>query len=127
MSEPVNLMSGVLWGRYDLPSGFDPMAVTRSNGHVTNVYRKCNGHVLPTDVWPETLVLTKLSLRQVERDFCIDNLLVRIHLIIWEYEFPSPDSLISTFLGGQVCTAVGVRPAGRYKFERTCNGRVTEV
>ena len=49
-----------------------------------------------------------------ERDFFIDNLLVRIHLIIvmirwtglaapWEFEFPSPGSLISTFPGEFVC------------------------
>ena len=44
-----------------------------------------------------------------ERDFFIDNLLVRIHYIIvmikwtglapWEFEFPFPGSLTSTFLG----------------------------
>ena len=44
-----------------------------------------------------------------EREFCIDNLLVRIHFIIvmirwtglapWEFEFPFPGSLTSTFLG----------------------------
>ena len=44
-----------------------------------------------------------------EREFFIDNLLVRIHLIIvmirwtglapWEFEFPFPGSLLSTFLG----------------------------
>jgi len=43
-----------------------------------------------------------------EREFCIDNLLVRFHFIIemirwtglapWEFEFPVPDSLTSTFL-----------------------------
>ena len=43
-----------------------------------------------------------------EREFFIDNLLVRIHYIIvmmkwtglapWEYEFPFPGSLTSTFL-----------------------------
>ena len=43
-----------------------------------------------------------------EREFFIDNLLVRIHFIIemiwwtglapWEFEFPFPGSLISTFL-----------------------------
>ena len=43
-----------------------------------------------------------------ERKFFIDNLLVRIHFIIvmirwtglasWEFEFPFPDSLASTFL-----------------------------
>ena len=45
-----------------------------------------------------------------EREFFIDNLLVRIHLIIemiwrtslapWEFEFPFTGSLTSTFLGG---------------------------
>jgi len=44
-----------------------------------------------------------------EREFFIDNRLVRIHFIIvmlrwiglapWEFEFPSPGSLTSTFLG----------------------------
>ena len=43
-----------------------------------------------------------------ERDFLIDNLLVRIHFIVlmimwtglapWEFEFSFPGSLISTFL-----------------------------
>ena len=43
-----------------------------------------------------------------EREFCIDNLLVQIHVIIvmirwtglapWEFEFPFPGSLTSTFL-----------------------------
>ena len=51
-----------------------------------------------------------------ERDFFIDNLLVRIHFIIkmirrtglapWEFEFPFPGSLTSTFLG------VGAGPGG---------------
>ena len=46
---------------------------------------------------------------QREREFFIDNLLVRVHLIIvmirwtglapWEFEFPFPGSLTSTFLG----------------------------
>ena len=46
-----------------------------------------------------------------EREFFIDNLLVRIHFIIemiwwtslapWDFEFPFPGSLISTFLGAQ--------------------------
>jgi len=48
-------------------------------------------------------------LRQVEREFFIDNLLVRIHFIIvmirwtgrapWEFEFPFPGSLTSTGRG----------------------------
>jgi len=48
----------------------------------------------------------RLSLR--EREFFIDNLLVRVHLIIvmvrwtglapWEFDFPFPGSLTSTFL-----------------------------
>jgi len=45
---------------------------------------------------------------QREREFFIDNLLVRIHFILlmirwtglapWEFEFPFPGSLTSTFL-----------------------------
>ena len=45
---------------------------------------------------------------RVEREFVIDNLLVRIHFIIvmirwtglapWEFEFPFPGSLTSSFL-----------------------------
>ena len=47
--------------------------------------------------------------RREAREFFIDNLLVRIHFIIvvnrwtglapWEFEFPFPGSLTSTFLG----------------------------
>jgi len=50
-----------------------------------------------------------LSREGTEREFFIDNLLVRIHLIIemiwwtglatWEFEFPFPGSLTSTFQG----------------------------
>ena len=46
--------------------------------------------------------------RSPERELSFDNRLVRIHLIVvmiwwtglapWEFEFPSPGSLISTFL-----------------------------
>ena len=49
-----------------------------------------------------------LSIWEMEREFFIDNLLVRIHYIIvmirwtglapWEFEFPFPGSLTSTFL-----------------------------
>jgi len=52
----------------------------------------------------------RLNLRKTERKFFIDNLLVRIHFIIvmirwtglapWEFEFPFPGSLTSTFLVG---------------------------
>ena len=48
--------------------------------------------------------------RPVEREFFIDNLLVRIHFIVlmirwtglapWEFEFPFPGSLTTTFLAG---------------------------
>jgi len=48
------------------------------------------------------------SVQRLEREFFIDNLLVRIHFIIvvirwtglvpWEFEFPLPGSLTSTFL-----------------------------
>ena len=50
----------------------------------------------------------QLSFRPAERERVIDNLLVRVHFIIvmirwtglarWEFEFPFPDSLTSTFL-----------------------------
>ena len=56
-----------------------------------------------------------------ERDFFIDNLLVRIHSIIemikwtglapWEFEFPFPGSLTSTFLG-QVWLSLALPHAG---------------
>ena len=48
------------------------------------------------------------TLRSAESEFFIDNLLVRVHFIIvmirwtglapWEFEFPFPGSLTSTFL-----------------------------
>ena len=51
-----------------------------------------------------------------EREFFIDNLLVRIHFIIvmirwiglapWEFELPFPGSLTSTFLDGRRTTEV---------------------
>ena len=47
-------------------------------------------------------------LKRTEREFFIDNLLVRVHMIIvmitwtglapWEFEFPLPGSLTSAFL-----------------------------
>ena len=47
-----------------------------------------------------------LLTRQREREFFMDNLLVRVHrcfwctgLAPWEFESPFPGSLISTFLG----------------------------
>ena len=59
----------------------------------------------------------------VERKFFIDNLLVRIHVIIvmigwtglalWEFEFPFPGSLTSTFLRGSYTMrprVVGIMP-----------------
>ena len=55
---------------------------------------------------------------QSEREFFIDNLLVRIYFIIemiwwiglapWEFEFPFPGSLISTFLVDEI--GEGERP-----------------
>ena len=52
----------------------------------------------------------KFSARPLtQREFCIDNLPIRIHFIIgmiwwtglapWDFEFPFPGSLIPTFLG----------------------------
>ena len=61
-----------------------------------------------------TCVLRRAYLpeREREREFFIDNLLVRIHFIImmirwtglapWEFEFPFPGSLTSAFLGGPI-------------------------
>ena len=56
-------------------------------------------------------ILHEKSLRGVEREFFLDNLLVRIHLIIlvirwtglapWQFEFPFSGSLTSTFLDPQ--------------------------
>ena len=53
----------------------------------------------------------RLEPQQPEREFVIDNLLVRIHFIIemirrtglapWEFEFPFPGSLTSIFLGNR--------------------------
>jgi len=50
-------------------------------------------------------------LRVVESELFIDNLLVRVHfinvvirwtgLVPWEFEYPFPGSLISTFLNGR--------------------------
>jgi len=50
----------------------------------------------------------RIAYRPLEREFFIDNLLVRIHFIIvmiwwtglapWKFEFPFPGSLTSTFL-----------------------------
>ena len=61
----------------------------------------------------------------LERDFFIDNLLVRIHFIIvmirwtglapWELEFPFPGSLTSTFLAGGLLHG-GRRLHGGYPF-----------
>jgi len=56
--------------------------------------------------------LRRQRVEPAEREFFIDNLLVPIHLIIemiwwtglapWEFEFPFPGSLISTFLGASL-------------------------
>ena len=60
-----------------------------------------------------------------EREFFIDNLLIRIHLIIvmirwtglapWEFEFPFPGSLTSAFL--VVCRSCPIRATPWYKPE----------
>ena len=54
----------------------------------------------------------RIALTAPEREFFIDNQLVRIHFIIvmirvtglapWEFEFPFPGSLTSTFLGNRI-------------------------
>jgi len=61
--------------------------------------------------------------REREREFFIDNLLVRIHFIIvmirwtglapWEFEFPFPGSLTSTFLGRRAAKSRGRQWAHR--------------
>jgi len=62
-----------------------------------------------------------------ERELFIDNLLVRIHFIIvmirwtglapWEFEFPFPGSLISTFLESFTCAlSVVMRPMANPPF-----------
>ena len=58
---------------------------------------------------------TSSSIRTSEREFFIDNLLIRIHFIIvmirwtglapWDFGFPFPGSLTSTFLATQVPSA----------------------
>jgi len=58
--------------------------------------------------YPDSMCALQEGFRvQGLRDFFIDNLLVRVHFIIvmvswtglapWEFEFPFPGSLISTF------------------------------
>jgi len=58
--------------------------------------------------WRSSTGVLRTSVER-EREFFIDNLLVRIHFIIvmirwtglapWEFEFPFPGSFTSTFLG----------------------------
>jgi len=65
---------------------------------------------------PVMQVLPPCLERLRARKFCIDNLLVRIHFIIvmirwtglapWEFEFPFPGSLISTFAGAPAVTSL---------------------
>jgi len=67
-------------------------------------------------------LVTKVVRQSREREFFIDNLLVRNHFIIlmirrtdlapWEFEFPFPGSLTSTFLGVSP-------PFGRVKLPRS--------
>jgi len=71
-----------------------------------------------------------------EREFFIDNLLVRIHFIIvmirWtglalgEFEFPFPGSLTSTFLDTHTRPALG-SSAPRTRPGRTGTSRVSEA
>ena len=71
--------------------------------------------------------LTSRGLAGREREFFIDNLLVRIHFIIvmirwtglvpWEFEFPFPGSLTSTFFGCK-------QPSGpSASFHSVCTGK----
>ena len=73
----------------------------------------CNRHSTPGKTMGRSrsgrVQSASIDLRAREKDFFIDNLLVRIHLIIamirwtglapWAFKFPFPGSLISTFLG----------------------------
>jgi len=64
------------------------------------------------EVLLEEARLLLLKLLVEEREFFIDNLLVRIHFIIemiwwtslarWEFDFPFPGSLTSTFQNGSI-------------------------
>ena len=97
------------------------------------------------DTCPQLLAMNALSLPQQggrvpqsasgpesEREFFIDNLLVRIHVIIvmtrwtglapWEFEFPFPGSLTSTFLAGGGGTPKRIR-AGKRDASRHFLGR----
>ena len=61
------------------------------------------------DLVDEHQVVRRDPRHHLGREFFIDNLLVRIHLIVemirwtglapWEFEFPFPGSLTFTFLG----------------------------
>jgi len=65
-------------------------------------------------------------LEGAEREFFIDNLLIRIHFIIvmirwtglapWEFEFPFPGSLTYTFLGGCMVWCVEFQVSG-FRFQ----------
>ena len=71
----------------------------------TATFRAAQCSARPSDDSPES---SDAALGLAQRDFFIDNLLVRIHFIIdmiwwtglapWEFEFPFPGSLTSTFL-----------------------------
>ena len=64
------------------------------------------------------LVRERREAAHLDREFFIDNLLVRIHFIMemiwwtglapWEFEYPFSGSLTSTFLGAQVTFRLGV-------------------
>ena len=84
----------------------------------------CSGHLCPADAcWRcGSRVRVRLCGVSEEREFFIDNLLVRIHFIIvmirwtglapWEFEFPFPGSLTSTFRRQDVGAGCGWRDAG---------------
>ena len=76
--------------------------------HVEGLEDVLVGRVEDVPFSPGTRVLAATAPHGSEREFFIDNLLVRIHCIIvmirwtglapWEFEFPVPGSLTSTFL-----------------------------
>ena len=76
----------------------------RATPHAEEIY-SCRNLFGPSDIWAVDARRGDARGARVEREFFIDNLLVRIHrwfrwtvLVPWEFEFPFPGSLISTFL-----------------------------
>ena len=83
------------------------VGVSNTDGCVSTT-RVCVSNILENT---RELAASELAAQVKEREFFIDNLLVRIHFIIvmirwtglapWEFEFPFPGSLTSTFVPGE--------------------------